>query len=222
MKKVIFIAIMLSGTINQGIIQAELLSAKEIRSAEGKPTLENMQNLEDYLRQDLKDVKATGDFNDVDVIERMLQKFYRGKFDEVIAEIKRRGDKIQDILKISGLREKMLSGELERIPWFMKEIAGLDWFFERDANRKQSEKLWPQPKDKVQYLGNLTDQIERNHSRVSDTVMLHEAIDELGGRLSGLRDSVSNIMKRSIDQALEKLRLVEEIRHLVGPSQIKR
>jgi hypothetical protein len=194
--------------------EPKLLSEATIRSAVGELNSEEMLRLEKFLREKHKESITNNNVDAIEKYDKLLKELNKGRFDLVIAEIKKHGEKIQDILKITNLREKMLSGELEKIPWFIREIAGLTWFFEQDAKQSQEKQQWPRPQDKVLYLASLVDQIERNHNRVTDLTTLKNAIDELRTRLSNLQNSVSNVMKRTIKQSLEKLRLVEEIRNL--------
>jgi hypothetical protein len=197
--------------------QFKLLSEKKIQSAVGQLSLEELQQLEKFLRKKYKEAIQNNNIQMIQQYDHLIKEWDTGHFDFIINTLSQQKDQLQTALKITLLREKMLMGELKDIPWFIREIAALAWTFEQDARQDQNKQKWPRAQDKVIYLIALVDQIERNQHRVTeaqDITILKNAIDELGIRLLNLRGTVSNVMKRSIDQALEKLRLVEEIRNL--------
>jgi hypothetical protein len=188
------------------------LADKDIRTAAQNMTLEESKQMANYLQSKVNDMKNDGDSFGQQRYEELFNQFYKGRFVLVMEELKALGDDPQKILKVTGLRDKMLSGQLEKIPWFLREIAGLDWFFQQDAKRTKPQ--WPQPKDKVLYLAGLVDQIERNHARTNDLQMLSEAIDSVSSRLMQLQNSVTKIFQRTINQALDKLKMVKSVRNL--------
>jgi hypothetical protein len=124
----------------------------------------------------------------------------------VIQEIAEMGDDPQRILNTSKLRTYMLSGRLEHTPWFLREIAGLDWFFEYDSKRSSRNKKWPKPQDKVVYIMSLADELVMNHKKVFDTIMVLDAIDSLEKHIDRWLQQASKTFKPRVDGTLEKLR----------------
>jgi uncharacterized protein (DUF924 family) len=171
-----------------------------------------MQNMRDYLEDSITASRTGGDTLRAQALERIQQQFYKGHYTLVMQELKALGEDPQDILRTTALRAKMFSGELEQFPWFMREIAGVDWLFAQDAQK--ATKQWPQPKDKALYLIYLVDQLERNHARVVDRELLDDAITELVARLDALRLNIPGVFKRQIENALARLDTIRELRDL--------
>ena len=171
-----------------------------------------VQNMRDYLEDSITQSRTGGDTLKAQALERIQQQFYKGHYALVMQELKGLGEDPQDILRTTALRAKMFSGELEQFPWFMREIAGVDWLFAQDAQK--TTKQWPQPKDKALYLIYLVDQLEHNHARVVDRELLDDAITELVARLDALRLNIPGVFKRQIENALARLDTIRELRDL--------
>ena len=136
-------------------------------------------------------------------LEDAFKEFYRNRYDIVLKEIAALGDDPQTILHSSKLRTYMLLGKLEHTPWFLREIAGLDWFFERDA--KKSRKRWPKPHDKLVYLMSLADELAMNHAKVLDTALTLDAIDSLEKHINNFFHRAPKVFKYRVSEALSKL-----------------
>ncbi len=190
---------------------ATTMTEADMRKAAKTMTADEMKNMENFLKKLVK--KADTD-EEREKREAIFHSFYQGRYDLVMEELKALGENPQKILKKTGLREKMLSGELQRLPWFMQEIAGLDFFFQRDAVAPAKQQKWPKPKDKALYLISLVDQIDRNQNRVEDDKMLKEAIKTLDDKLEDLKDNVPGVFKMQIKMARRKLDDVKDNRGL--------
>lgn len=187
------------------------ISNTQMRQASKSLTMEETDLVKKHIRTRMRNAKAAGDTEELERLESLEKSFYKGRFDVVMAELKALGDDPQKILRVTGLREKMLSGGLERRPWFIREIAGLDWFFEQDV--KKAKKQWPKELDKVQYLIGLADQLDRNHKR-ADLDDVADATRALLTELAARKALVSRVFQRQVDQAVRKLNEVREDRGL--------
>lgn len=154
------------------------------------------------------------------------EKAYTEYFNLVVAELESLGENPQIILQTTGLRQKLLEGKLEKTPWFVKEIEGLDWFFEQDAQQASfnaermtsglqplgpTQPQWPKPKDKALYIVSLVDQIERNYQRI-ETEDLATIIETCQEYLISFLPDIPNVFKRTVQEALNKLEKVRNIR----------
>jgi hypothetical protein len=162
------------------------------------------------------------------------EKMYTEYFNLVITELESLGENPQLILQTTALRQKLLEGKLENRPWFVKEIGGLDWLFEQDAKqtalnteragnesqfmRNFSQTRWPKQQDKALYLMSLVDQIERNHQRIELTD-LGTIIETCQKYLISFLPDMSNVFKRTIQEALNKL---EKVRSMRGIPSLKK
>ncbi len=135
--------------------------------------------------------------------EEIFKEFYRGRYDHVLQEISALGGDPQAILQTSKLRTAMLSGKLEQTPWILREIAGLDWFFERDS--KRSRKQWPKPQDKLVYLMSLSDELAMNHAKIFDTMLVRDAIDTLEKHINYLLDRAPKTFRARVSETIAKL-----------------
>ena len=200
-KRILFsLALLLSPALSH---TATPTTQREMREASKKMTAKEMKNMENYLKNW---VKKAADDDEKAKREKIFQSFYKGRYDLVMEELKALGENPQRILKTTGLREKMLSGELERTAWFMREIAGLDWFFSNDAKKQKNKRQWPTRKDWVQHLTNLADQVVRNHRRVEDAQMLEDAINDMTNRLEKHKNRMNAVFKRQINNTLKRLK----------------
>jgi hypothetical protein len=136
-------------------------------------------------------------------LNRIFNDFYQHRYDQVLQGLSTLGYDPQDILHTSKLRIAMLSGSLEHTLWVLREIAGLDWFFERDAKRKRKD--WPKPQDKLDYLMKLADELVMNHTKVFDPAQVLDAVDSLENHINALAEKAPRMFKQRVDGTLEKL-----------------
>jgi hypothetical protein len=136
-------------------------------------------------------------------LQQIFNDFYQHRYDQVLQGLSALGYDPQDILHTSKLRIAMLSGSLEHTLWVLREIAGLDWFFERDAKRKRKD--WPKPQDKLDYLMKLADELVMNHTKVFDPTQVLDAVDSLENHINMLSEKAPRIFKQRLDGTLEKL-----------------
>jgi hypothetical protein len=178
--------------------------------------LEKYESLEAVLGQIISNNLKTANIND--------EKIYTQYFNLIIAELESLGENPQLILHTTDLRQKFLEGHLEKSPWFVKEIGALDWLFEQDAkeeifNQNQLKYIhsvttqWPKLQDKALYVISLVEQIERNHQRV-ETDDLAAIIQTCQEYLISFLPDMSNVFKRTIQEALNKLEKVRNIREI--------
>jgi hypothetical protein len=156
------------------------------------------------------------------------EKIYTEYFNLIIAELESLGESPQLILHTNNLRQKLLEGKLENTPWFVKEIGGLDWLFEQDTKQAawtieqthndlqfldSTQSAWPKLEDKALYVMSLVDQIERNHQRLAteDLAIIIEICQEY---LISFLPNMSNVFKRTIQEAINKLEKVRNIRDI--------
>lgn len=136
-------------------------------------------------------------------LEQIDNDFYQHRYDRVLQGISALGYDPQVILKSSKLRTAMLSGSLEHTLWPLREIAGLDWFFERDSKRKRKE--WSKPQDKLTYLMSLADELVLNHAKVFDPALIIDAIDALENHITQWQARASKTFKQRVDATHAKL-----------------
>lgn len=141
-------------------------------------------------------------------LQEIFQEFYRSNYDSVLQEISALGDNPQALLQTSKLRTVMLSGGLEQTPWFLREIAGLDWFFERDS--KRTRKKWPRPQDKLVYIMTLADDLVMNHNKVFDATLVRDAVDTLEKHINYLLERAPKTFKSRVIDILLKLQKLRE------------
>lgn len=128
-----------------------------------------------------------------DTFEKIVTLFYQHRYDKMLQELYALGYDPKTILHSSALRIAMLEGKLEQTPLFLREVAGLDWFFEWDARRKH--KKWPKLEDKLKYISYLSDQIDRNKNKLFDTALIRNAVDSLEKSLNILEEQASGSVK---------------------------
>lgn len=144
--------------------------------------------------------------------DQIFKDFYQHRYDRVLQGLSALGYNPQEILHTSQLRIAMLSGSLEHTLWILREIAGLDWFFERDAKRKRKD--WPKAQDKLDYLMKLADELVMNHNRVFDPTQVLDAIDSLEIHINQWQSKTSKTFKQRVDGTLAKL---ESLRATIRP-----
>lgn len=156
------------------------------------------------------------------------EKIYTDYFNLIIAELESLGKNPQLILQTTALRQKLLEGKLEKVPWFVKEIEGLAWLFEQDEkqaafNKERINKglqalgptqsQWPKAKDKALYVIGLVDQIERNYQRV-ETEDLATIIETCQQYLISFLPDIPTVLKRIAQEAINKLHKIRNIRDI--------
>src|SRR5437016_6516080 len=120
-----------------------LLSEKKIRSALGQLSLKEIERLEAYLRKQLKLAKNSNDREKANRYKLLLKNLYNGQSDLILIALLQQEQKIDNVLQITKLREKIILKNLEIIPWFMQEIGALEWIFEVDAKKLPGKQKWP-------------------------------------------------------------------------------
>lgn len=136
-------------------------------------------------------------------LNQIFNDFYQHRYDQVLQGLSVLGYDPQDILHTSKLRIAMLSGSLEHTLWVLREIAGLDWFFERDAKRKRKD--WPKIQDKLDYLMKLADELVMNHTKVFDPTLVLDAIDSLENHINVLSEKAPRVFKFRVADVIAKL-----------------
>ena len=201
------------------------------------------QRLSAYVQKKIKAFKNEKSLKKYQQIEALLEELASGKlifdnpkdekkyteyFGLVVSELEFLGKDPREILQIPDLRYRLLAGELDTMPWFVKEIEALVWFFEQDAKKlmfqvsqldsampqfNMTKPQWPRPADKALYVIDLVEQIERSHQRV-DVDVLAGIIETAEEYLVSFLPNVSNVLKRTIEEALNKLEKVRNIRDI--------
>jgi hypothetical protein len=136
-------------------------------------------------------------------LNQISNNFYQHRYDQVLQGLSALGYDPQDILHTSKLRIAMLSGSLEHTLWVLREIAGLDWFFERDAKRKRKD--WPKPQDKLDYLMKLADELVMNHTKVFDPAQVLDAVESLENHINALSEKAPRVFKFRVADIMAKL-----------------
>lgn len=149
-------------------------------------------------------------------LNKIFNDFYQHRYERVLQGISALGYNPQDILRTSKLRIAMLSGSLEHTLWILREIAGLDWFFERDAKRKRKD--WPKSQDKLEYLMSLADELVVNHTKVFDPTLVVDAIDSLENHINQWQTKVSKTAKQSAEITLAKLNALRASSYAKAPA----
>ncbi len=188
-------------------LSAMQITEAGMRQASRDLTAAESEKLKVYLKESIDQLKRDSlrDPQGAQLarLEEAFKEFYRSRYDMVLKEIAALGDDPQRILSSSKLRTYMLSGKLEHTPWFLREIAGLDWFFERDA--KRSRKQWPKPQDKLVYLMSLADELAMNHTKVLDAALMLDAIDSLEKHINSFLQRAPKTFKFRVTETLAKL-----------------
>jgi hypothetical protein len=184
--------------------------------------------LETYYRDLLKKTTST---TEKEHFEGILQEIPKKRFDIVMRDIKSRGDSIQNILQTTGLRERLLNGELEHYPWWAKAIAGLEYTFEKndywlkqaqpDPMRAQIRNisadkniLFKTVGDKITYIGHLIDQLERNNNRILNPevkILCNTLITYLE---QFIKESKSNIFKSLGKKQIDRLNAIIQTKNV--------
>lgn len=178
-----------------------------MQQASQELTTKEAQALKEYLHTRLTQLQRDGldelMLQEKAKLEKIVDLFYQHRYEKVLQDLSAMGYNPQEILHSSALRTAMLMGTLEQTPWFLREIAGLDWFFERDARR--TRKKWPKAQDKLAYVISLVDQLERNYSKVFDQTLIREAIDALEKHSMILSSASSKTLKTRFADILARL-----------------
>ncbi len=145
-----------------------------------------------------------------EIWEEKLHAFYKKQFDDVIIEINQLGENIQKILKATGLRGKLLLGYLEKMPWFIKAIAAIDFHFKIDKTiLPVTDRRFRTIQDKIYYLESLTFQLAQNQGRITEKELLLEAIADLTHKFIKYKDRATGIFAKKLKH---NLLLLEEIK----------
>jgi hypothetical protein len=182
------------------------LNQKNMQQASRQLTTEESATIKRFLHERIEHAKKSGSKNkEKALLEEIFEEFYFGRYDFVIQRIRELGYDPQKILGITALRTAMLAGNLEHTPWFLREIAGLDWFFERDSKRSRKYMTWPHFEDKMNYLLSLAVPLEASHMHIIDKNMIRDAIDSLKMRITTLIDKVPEVVQSKARDTLERL-----------------
>jgi hypothetical protein len=184
-------------------------SQASMREASRELTAAESSLLKHYIQNNINEVKQ-GAISDprgakAAKLDEMFQELYRSRPDLVLRGVSELGDDPQYILNTSKLRTYMLSGKLEHTPWFLREIAALDWFFEYDSKRSSRNRKWPKPQDKLVYIMSLADELLMNHAKVFDGTLVLDAVDTLEKHINMWPQHVSKSFRPRVDSTLEKL-----------------
>lgn len=199
-------------------LQSMQINEANMRQASHELTEKESLSIKKYLQDRIDTAKniAETDQNNKEsaMLETIVNEFYRGRYDLVIQGMYTLGYNPQEILGTTALRTSMLAGKLEQTPWFLREIAGLDWFFERDSKRSRKHKQWPLLQDKMTYLLSLADQLERNHMRIIDKSMIRDALDSLIMRITLLNPKLPESMQLKAQEVLARLEALRAVRNI--------
>ncbi len=164
--------------------------------------------LEKFLTQ--KANSASGQ-QEKEVWEEKLHAFYKKQFDNVIMEINELGENIQKILKVTGLRGKLLLGYLEKMPWFIKAIAAIDFHFKIDKTiLPVTDRQFRTIHDKIYYLESLTFQLAQNQDRITEKELLLEAIADLTHKFIKYKDRATGVFAKKLKHNLLLLKELKE------------
>ena len=177
------------------------MSEEEVREASRSMSTKEAQEVESFLRRQTSE--GEGDLDEE--LEKLFQAFYKGRYDLVIEELRSLGINPQRVLRDTGLRIKMLESKLEKVPWFIKEIAGLSYFLEKDALLPQDQKKWPTLNDRAQYLVYLSSELCAYQERVEDETDRLEAIEILLGEFEQIQEFLSPVFRDQIEQAKTRI-----------------
>jgi hypothetical protein len=168
-----------------------------LKQASQELTTREAELLKKYLDTRITQLShdAVDDFTikEKDAFEKIVTLFYQHRYDKLLQQLYALGYDPKTILHCSTLRIAMLQGKLEQTPLFLREVAGLDWFFEWDARRKH--KKWPKLEDKLKYISYLIDQIDHNKNKLFDAALIRNAIDSLEKSLNTLVEQASASVK---------------------------
>lgn len=173
--------------------------------ARGLGTPEEIRNIQGYLRSLLKTAKEQKDKKLEEYLENQLYFFNKGLFDRVIEELKSLGPNPQKILKQTKYGEMMKAGTLDRIPWWLSAIEGLDYFFSINEKMVNAYKLsgvkelYKTADDKATYMMSLVTNVINQEHNIRDTVtkdshlelMLKNAVDILKTKFDDLKKDPS-------------------------------
>lgn len=174
---------------------------------------------EDAGGQHVKDIKSAM-FPLTDIIDhtdKLLEQLRTGKYDYslVVAQLKSLGTNPQSVLKTTGVRDKLLSGQ--KIHALIVEIDAvnperstdeIDEAFLKQKIGKQSDK-------RMMYIAtDLTDRLYKKHGEITDLNDLKTGITILRTYLVGFQNdtTIKAVQKRPIVAALNKLVDIENAR----------
>jgi hypothetical protein len=196
------------------------ISEESMRDASRGLTTNEYDQLRSYLQHCISKAKENGDGEQEEALEKLFSDFYHERYALVINKLKEMGYSPQRILSTSHLRERMLTDGFGHgtVPWFIREIAGLNWFFEQDS--KKIRKQWPHFKDRLAYLISLAEQLEQKHHSITDSDILQEAIETLMRRIQELTIMVPRLSHKQATEAMERLRELYILRKLPEPEKL--
>lgn len=125
--------------------------------------------------------------------EALIKSFYQGLYSQVVAQLKELGENVQQTLHITGLREQLLLGNLNRQPWYIQDIAAL------------ATQQFASNNDKIIYLESLTNLLN-SHSKDLDAKVLAQAINELLAAFGSC--TVHGIFATKINHSIELLQSI--------------
>jgi len=146
--------------------------------------------------------------------------FNKGLFDRVIEELKSLGENPQHILTKTKYGEMMKDGSLDKMPWWLGAVEGLDFFFKineklvKDYKLSGVKELYKTADDKVVYIMARASDIINNHKNLIPAtgsknshleIMLKNAVTILVNKLNALKADSSlkpvsiNLIKQKVN-----------------------
>lgn len=205
------------------------ISDNKIRAlAKGLGEPDEIRNLQGFLRGKLNVAKQNKDQKAEETIESMLFFFNKGLFDRVIEELKSLGENPQHILTKTKYGEMMKDGSLDKMPWWLGAVEGLDFFFKineklvKDYKLSGVKELYKTADDKAMYMIARANDIINNHAKSisknsHSEIMLKNAVTILVNKLDALKadSSLKPVIKTQITNKVPNLNLVLTARGLL-------
>jgi hypothetical protein len=182
-----------------------------ITRAEREMTPKERVGITDRIKQDITAAKFASDNVRQAKLEEILDELSKNHYADVMQKMRALGyNPEQTVPTMTRLRDRMLSGGLEQVPWVVREIAAIDLFFFKDI--QENTKRWPQQTDKIKYLIGLVSRVEKNNAEILDSSLLEEVIDDLEWRLDMFKQEMPLVLTKEVHKALIKLKKIRASR----------
>jgi hypothetical protein len=174
-----------------------------LRKASKELTQDEADRIKRYIREGIRNAKLEGNIPKQRQFEELANEFYRAHYGVVLQGLRVQGADTPTLLRMSFLRDYFISGQLEDTPLLVREIASIDWLFVQDT--KATKKQWPELKDKVLYIIDLTNQLCQKHELIKSVQILEWVIDDLRLRLEDAKITMASTLGNQMAEAIQKL-----------------
>lgn len=192
---------------------------KEIQQAARDLTPSEKEIMSAFLTREIGKAEFVNNQQQVNKLKKIHVDFQFKKYGPVIKQLATMHPDVRRHLKMTNLRKKMLTGELQRQPLWLREIAALDYLLKVNNKKNINEKRWKTVNAQAQYVVERAQDIISNHHQIKDPLLLKNAIKLVTVRLQAFKNvkKVFQKTKTKIDITLNQLETVKNARNLTKP-----